>query len=77
MKIALAMTLLAISTSAHGQVATAPVPKDLQSIREQIKTDRARAKADDEDGPTARPWDRDRDGKRPWDRSKGIPLTKE
>jgi hypothetical protein len=36
MKIALAMTLLAISTSAHGQVATAPVPKDLQSIREQM-----------------------------------------
>jgi hypothetical protein len=76
MKIGLAMWL-AISTSAQAQVAIAPVPNDLQSIREQIKVDRARAKADDEDGPTARPWDRDRDGKRPWDRSKEIPPIKE
>ena len=50
MKIALVVTLLAITTSAQGQVATAPVPKDGPSIREQIKADRARAKADDENG---------------------------
>ena len=76
MKIALGVMLLAISTSAQGQVATAP-PKDAPSIREQIKADRARAKADDENGPAARSWDRDRDGKRPWDRSKEPPLTRE
>ena len=76
MKIALLVTLLVISASAHGQVANAP-PNDASSIREQIKADRARAKADDEKGPTARFWDRDRDGKRPWDRSKEIPPTKE
>jgi hypothetical protein len=75
MKIALLLTLLAIATSAQAQVA--PDPKDLSSIREQIKADRAKAKADEENGPTARFWDRDRDGKRPWDRSKEIPLTKE
>lgn len=74
MKIELVVTLLAISTSAHGQVATAPVPKDAPSIREEIKADRARAKADAENGPTARFWDRDRDGKRPWDHSKETPL---
>lgn len=77
MRIALGVTLLAMPTSAQGQVATAPVPKDAPSIREQIKADRARAKADDENGPTARFWDRDRDGKRPWERSKETPLTKE
>jgi len=69
--------LLAICTFAQGQVTTAPVPKDPPSIREQIKADRARAKADDENGPTARSWDRDRDGKRPWDSSKETPRTKE
>jgi hypothetical protein len=77
MKIALLVTLLAISTSAQGQVTTAPVAKDPPSIREQIKADRARAKADDENAPTARFWDRDRDGKRPWDPSKETPRTKE
>ena len=76
MKIAFLVTLLVISASAHGQVATAP-PNDVPSIREQIKADRARAKADNENGPTARSWDRDRDGKRPWDRSKEIAPTKE
>jgi hypothetical protein len=77
MKIALLVTLLVTSASAQGQVATAPIPKETPSIHEQIKADRARAKADDESGPTARPWDRDRDGKRPWDRSKDPALTRE
>lgn len=77
MKIALVVTLLAISTSAQGQVAAAPAPKDDPAIREQIRADRARAKAEDENGPTARSWDRDREGKRPWDRSNETPLTKE
>jgi hypothetical protein len=77
MKTALVVTLLAITISAQGQVATAPVPKDDPSIREQIRADRARAKASDENGPSARWWDRDRDGKRPWDRSKETPKTEE
>lgn len=72
MNIALLVTLLAVSTSAQGQVATAPVPKAPPSIREQIQTDRARAKADDENGPKARPWDRDHDRKWPWDPSKKL-----
>jgi hypothetical protein len=76
MKIALLVTLLAVCTSAQGQVA-APVPKDPPSIREQIQTDRARAKAEDENGPKARPWDRDHDGKRPWDPLKKPPLTEQ
>jgi len=54
MKMALVVTLFAISSFAQGQVGNAPVARDSPSIREQIKTDRAKAKADDEDGPTAR-----------------------
>jgi hypothetical protein len=76
MKITLLVTLLVIS--AEGRAASAPVPvAEPPSTREQIKADRARAKADEENGPKARFWDRDADGKRPWDRSKEIPLTKD
>jgi hypothetical protein len=74
MKIALLVTLLAIS--AEGQAATAPIPEP-PSIREQIKADRARIKADEENAPTARSWDRGANGRRPWDTSKEIPPTKE
>jgi nitrous oxide reductase accessory protein NosL len=74
MKIALLVALLAIS--AEGQAATEPVPEPL-SIHDQIKADRARAKADEENGPKARSWDRGANGKRPWDSSKETPLTKE
>jgi nitrous oxide reductase accessory protein NosL len=75
MKTAFLVTLLAIS--AGGQAAAAaPVPEPL-SIREQIKADRAKAKADEENGPKARFWDRGANGKRPWDPSKETPLTKE
>jgi nitrous oxide reductase accessory protein NosL len=74
MKIALLVALLALS--AEGQAATAPIPEPL-SIHEQIKADRARAKADEENGPKARFWDRGANGKRPWDPSKENPLTKE
>ncbi len=35
--------------------------------REQIQADRAKAAAEEEREPTARPWDRNADGKRPWD----------
>jgi hypothetical protein len=77
MKISFCVMLLALSTSAQAQVANKPAPSDLPSIREQIKADRARAKADNENSPTARSWDRDRDGKRPWDTSKQPPETRE
>jgi hypothetical protein len=74
MKIALLVTLLAIAS--EGQAATALIPEP-PSIHEQIKADRARIKADEENAPKARSWDRGTDGKRPWDSSKEIPLTKE
>jgi len=74
MKIALLVTLLTIAS--EGQAATVPVPEPL-SIHEQIKADRARIKADEENASKARSWDRGADGKRPWDSSKEIPLTKE
>ncbi len=73
MKIVFLVTLLAIS--AEAQAATAPTPEP-PSIREQIKADRAKYKADEENSPKARFWDRDADGKRPWDPSKEIPLKR-
>jgi hypothetical protein len=74
MKIALLVTLLALSTEAHA--AAAPIA-EAPSLREQIKAERARIKADEENAPKARSWDRGADGRRPWDSSKEIPLTKE
>ena len=76
-KIALLLTLLAISPSAEGAAIAEPVPNELPSIHEQIKADRARAKTNEENDSKARFWDRDADGKRPWDRPKETPLTKE
>jgi len=43
-------------------------PKTDPSIRDQVKADREREKAEAKDSSTARPWDRDSNGKRPWDR---------
>jgi nitrous oxide reductase accessory protein NosL len=74
MKIALLLTLLAITT--EGQAAAAPIPEPL-SIHEQIKADRAKAKVDEENGPKTRFWDRGANGKRPWDSSKETLPTKE
>jgi hypothetical protein len=73
-KIALLVTLLAISS--EGQAATPAIPEP-PSIHEQIRADRAKAKADEENGPKTRFWDRGANGKRPWDPSKETPLTKE
>jgi len=47
--------------------------KESEALREQIKADLAKAKANEENGPKNRFWDRDADGKRPWER----PLPKE
>lgn len=72
MKIALLVTvlvatLLAISSSAEGQVAAVPASKEGPSIGELIRADRAKAKEDEESASKDRPWDRDANGKRPWD----------
>jgi hypothetical protein len=74
MKIALLATLLTAPLPTHGQ--TVPVSKEAPSMRDQIKIDQAKSKADFESGPEERPWDRDANGRRPWD-SKVAPLTKE
>jgi hypothetical protein len=58
MKIALLVTLLAISSSAEAQVAAAPTSKEGPSIRELIEADRAKAKTDEENASKDRPWDR-------------------
>jgi hypothetical protein len=76
MKIMLLLMLLVISPEGQAANALSPAP-DAPSTREQIKLDRAKAKAEDENSPKTRFWDRDADGKRPWDRSKEIPLTKD
>jgi hypothetical protein len=70
MGIILLVTLLALS--AEGPAAPAPIPEAL-SAHDQIKADRARAKADEENAPKARLWDRGADGKRPWE----TPMTRE
>jgi hypothetical protein len=38
------------------------------SDRENIKAQRAKARAEEAKSDPARPWDRDKDGKRPWER---------
>jgi hypothetical protein len=58
MKIALLVTLLAISPSAEGQTTAAPASKEAASIRELIQADRAKAKTDEENASKDRPWDR-------------------
>jgi hypothetical protein len=75
MKIAFLVMLFAASAEGPA-AATVPIPEPL-SLREQIKADRAKAKADEESDSKARFWDRDANGKRPWDLPKKTPLTKE
>jgi hypothetical protein len=43
-----------------------PSPKLSLTDRQQIQADRAKAAAEDQSAPTARPWDRDAKGERPW-----------
>jgi len=77
MKIALLLTLFAISPSAEGSPVAKPVPNEFPSMHEQIKADRAKAKAAEENDPKTRYWDRDADGKRPWELPRETPVTKE
>ena len=67
MKIALLLTMFALTPAAEAPPAAEPAPNGDTSIHEQIKADRARAKADEENNSTARFWDRDANGKRPWE----------
>ena len=67
MQIALLLTLLAITPAAEAPPVAEPAPNGDSSIHEQIKADRARAKADEENDSGARFWDRDANGKRPWE----------
>lgn len=80
MKIALLVMLFVISLaaelSAEGSIVIKPDPPTLPSIHEQIKADRAKARADEEDSTKTRFWDRDADGKRPWDAPQEMPPTK-
>jgi hypothetical protein len=76
-KIALLLTLLAVSPAAEGTSVAEPVPNEPPSIHEQIKADRAKAKTDEENDSKARFWDRDADGRRPWDLPKQTPPTKQ
>jgi hypothetical protein len=55
------------ATEGRGVISRAATESTL--IREKIKADRAKAKADEESGPHERPWDRDSDGHRPWERA--------
>jgi hypothetical protein len=73
MKNAFLAALVIVPLSAHGQ--TAPTSEEV-SIQDQIKNDRAKSKADFENGPKGRPWDRDANGKRPWERNE-PPLPKQ
>ena len=75
MKIVILTALALISLSTQGQ--TAPASKDIPSMHDQIKIDRAKANADFESGPKERPWDRDANGRRPWDQPKEVPAPKE
>jgi hypothetical protein len=80
MKIALLVTLFVISlsaeVSAEGPLMIEPDPLAIPSIHEQIKADRAKARADEENGTKTRSWDRDADGRRPWDPPREMPPTK-
>jgi hypothetical protein len=80
MKIALLVMMFVISLSAElsaeGSLTIERDPPTIPSIHEQIKADRARAKADEENSTKTRSWDRDADGRRPWDPPREVPPTK-
>jgi len=48
--------------------AATTAPKADPSIRDQVKADRDKERAEAKDASQARPWDRDANGKRPWER---------
>jgi hypothetical protein len=79
-KIALLVMLFVISLSAElsaeGSIMVKPAPAEIPSIHDQIRADRAKAKADEENSTKTRSWDRDADGRRPWDPPQEMPLTK-
>jgi hypothetical protein len=74
MKNAFLAALAIVLLSTQGQAA--PASDEAPSLRDQIRADRAKSKAEFDSSPTQRAWDRDANGKRPWDR-KEAPLPKE
>ena len=60
-----ALAIVLLSTQGQAAPASNEAPP---SLRDEIRADRAKAKAEFENGPKERPWDRDADGTRPWDR---------
>lgn len=71
MKKAFLAALVIVPLSTQGQAA--PASKEVPTMRDQIKSDLARSKAEFENGPKERPWDRDAKGERPWDRKEAPP----
>jgi hypothetical protein len=56
-------------SAATAQIVVSPDQStDTETIRTQIKAQRAKEDADEKNGPHERPWDRDVNGKRPWER---------
>ena len=74
MKIVFLATLAIVPLSPDVQ--TAPTSKEVPSLHDQIKEDRAKSEAEFQNSSKKRPWDRDANGKRPWD-LKEAPLPKE
>ena len=72
-KIALLIASLSMLAPVNGQTVT-PAKEDT-SIRDQLKADRAKDKAEFESSSKDRPWDRDKNGDRPYER-KEAPLSK-
>jgi hypothetical protein len=71
MKNAFLAALAIVLFSTQGQAA--PASNEAPSLRDQIKTDRAKYKAEFENGPKERAWDRDANGIRPWNRKEAPP----
>jgi hypothetical protein len=72
MKLVPLVVLITIGISAASPVVLAQTAAESEAVREQVKADRLKAKAEDDNSPKQRFWDRDADGKRPWER----PLPK-
>ena len=62
------VTLLAFSAPSNGQNKPETGFQKPLTDTEQIRTDRAKAGAREQNESKTRPWDRDANGKRPWDR---------
>jgi len=67
-KLFIVALFITISPCMAQTVAGTPVIPTDSSVRDQIKADRDKERAEANVASQARPWDRDASGKRPWDR---------